>query len=277
MSLRQTATCFFFLTLCGQHSDIITAQEVHSGREGEDITVRCRFYWSGRRMFCRETCDNNNNILLQTDSDSAENNKYKLTFIKRDFLKYDILNVTIKHLTKSDEGRYRCELERWISDGKDDFLIRVTDASTTPKLTSAARPPSPTVQSTSLPALSSTLLSVVPESSKLPEQEHDEMTTTAPPSDLVVYVLVAWGVISGLLVLSVLIFCKRRRAKTKDAGAAAAQCANMMEQDSRVYEEINDAIGQNKSPGKISTVYATINHKGERDDGLPEASGSTKL
>ncbi|XP_034027701.1 uncharacterized protein LOC117511890 isoform X3 [Thalassophryne amazonica] len=243
MSLRQTATCFFFLTaLCGQHSDIITAQEVHSGREGEDITVRCRFYWSGRRMFCRETCDNNNNILLQTDSDSAENNKYKLTFIKRDFLKYDILNVTIKHLTKSDEGRYRCELERWISDGKDDFLIRVTD-----------------------------------ESSKLPEQEHDEMTTTAPPSDLVVYVLVAWGVISGLLVLSVLIFCKRRRAKTKDAGAAAAQCANMMEQDSRVYEEINDAIGQNKSPGKISTVYATINHKGERDDGLPEASGSTKL
>ncbi|XP_044066041.1 uncharacterized protein LOC122882587 isoform X2 [Siniperca chuatsi] len=131
MNVGHTLTCFFFLTLRDGNTGLINAEiPVHTGTEGGNITVGCSFYLSGvRKIFCKDECEGKD-ILVETTGDRAQSGRYSIEYIEGTFpLISTLLYVSITKLTKSDSGRYRCSLDRFlIPDSSEEFEIRVTDA-----------------------------------------------------------------------------------------------------------------------------------------------------
>uniref|UniRef100_A0A3B5RCC5 Immunoglobulin subtype domain-containing protein n=1 Tax=Xiphophorus maculatus TaxID=8083 RepID=A0A3B5RCC5_XIPMA len=97
------------------------AQRRFRGKEGENITVGCKFYFSGNEtFFCKGICEGTN-ILVQTSS------RFSIRYEKRNIFSFDFLHVSITDLKPSDSGRYRCRSDETI-DGTlyDDFYLVVT-------------------------------------------------------------------------------------------------------------------------------------------------------
>ncbi|XP_039655999.1 uncharacterized protein LOC120558800 isoform X2 [Perca fluviatilis] len=130
MNVCQSLICFFFLTLQDGNIGLINAEIIEStGTEGGNITVRCSFTFSGRRrIFCKDQCKEGD-ILIDTEEDTAQRGRYSIKCIEGGFpVSKIILYVSIRNLTQSDSGRYRCGLVRdSFSSSYQEIEIRVTD------------------------------------------------------------------------------------------------------------------------------------------------------
>ncbi|XP_078112023.1 uncharacterized protein LOC144521353 isoform X1 [Sander vitreus] len=209
MNVCQSLICFFFLAMQDGNIGLINAEIIKStGTEGGNITVRCSFTFSGkRRIFCKNKCKDGD-ILIDTEEDTAQRGRYSIEH-KNSMFSETVLYVSIRNLTQSDSGRYRCGLDRSLFPSSyQEIEIQVTDAPTSP-----LRPSSPSVPSDSTlmtsQSLSSTPSSASPEASEQPPQKH-----TAP--ELVLYVRLPLVVLVIVLSAAALIFCRKRARKPND-------------------------------------------------------------
>lgn len=106
--------------LCG----LISAQVISvTGTEGQGITVRCHFSFSGNRMFfCKENC-NPGNVLIETSEEKAQKGKFSIEY--EGTVHSPVLFVTIKPLTKSDAGRYKCGMSRFFGNSEQEVKLIV--------------------------------------------------------------------------------------------------------------------------------------------------------
>ncbi|XP_033943439.1 polymeric immunoglobulin receptor-like isoform X2 [Pseudochaenichthys georgianus] len=177
-----------------------SAEKTIDARTGGNIVVECSFTRSGTRMyFCKEECEGD--ILVETTSNTyALKSRYSIRHVKGGFV-----FVSIKQLTQSDSGWYRCGLRG--SDSKDPyqrFRLIVTDALTTSTPSSSVSSASSTTTNQSE---SSTTTPASPKTT-----EHPETT-----KGVVLYgrlTLVVLVIVSSLSV-SVLVFCRKRICKAK--------------------------------------------------------------
>ncbi|TDH10131.1 hypothetical protein EPR50_G00071870 [Perca flavescens] len=273
MNVCQSLICFFFLTLQDGNIGLINAEIIKStGTEGGDITVKCSFYFSGkRRIFCKDKCKEGD-ILINTEEDTAQRGRYSIRYIEGGFPVFKtILYVSIRNLTQSESGWYRCCLVRSFpfSPSYQEIEIRVTDAPTSP-----LRPSSPSVPSastlmtsqslSSTPSSASTLMtsqslsstpsSASPEASEQPRQQHTAPATPAAhaPSALLylgLTLVLFFIMLSGAL----LIFCRKRASKPKEP-PLETEYSNVTGAN-RVYEEIREDRQSTSPPVEVSTVY----------------------
>ncbi|XP_076734724.1 uncharacterized protein LOC105941287 isoform X3 [Maylandia zebra] len=206
---------------------------------GSSLTVGCSFNQSGgHKYLCRGECGEHE-VLLQTDGEDDFKDRYRIGFRGTSEEKYKgggILYVTITQLTESDSGRYRCSLNPAVGQGSfRDFEINVTDV----------------VQSASSPSLTT----------EQPEKTSDD---GLPSVGLTVAVIIIIIIII-LLSVSVLIFCKKRSAKSHPV---EIEYTAVTETTNAVYEEIRDEGGQKgAAPVEISSVYALAKY-----NNTPEAT-----
>nr|XP_024662309.1 uncharacterized protein LOC105941287 isoform X2 [Maylandia zebra] len=201
---------------------------------GSSLTVGCSFNPAGgHKYLCRGECGEHE-VLLQTDGEDDFKNRYRIGFRGTSEEKYKgggILYVTITQLTESDSGRYRCSLNPAVGQGSfRDFEINVTDV----------------VQSASSPSLTT----------EQPEKtsEGTTVSTDGLPSVGLTVAVIIIIIIIILLSVSVLIFCKKRSAKSHPV---EIEYAAVTETTNAVYEEIRDEGGQKgAAPVEISSVYA---------------------
>ncbi|XP_031156985.1 uncharacterized protein LOC116050906 [Sander lucioperca] len=262
MNVCQSLICFFFLTLQDGNIGLINAEIIErTGTEGGNITVGCSFIFSGkRRMFCKDECKHDGDILIDTEEDTAQRGRYSIEY-KNSIFSKTILYVSITNLTHSDSGRYRCGLVRSFpfSPSYQEIEIRVTDAPTSP-----LRPSSPSVPTastlmtsqslSSTPSSASTLMtsqslsstpsSASPEASKQPRQKH---TST------LLYVGLTLVVFFIMLSVALLIFCRMRARKPKEP-PLETEYSNVTKAN-RVYEEIREDRQSTSPPVEVSTVY----------------------
>ncbi|XP_023190689.1 polymeric immunoglobulin receptor-like isoform X2 [Xiphophorus maculatus] len=97
---------------------------------GSSLTVACSFNFSGKtKYFCRGECEEGENILVYTDGVRAQSSRYSIGHGKHK--SSAVFYVTIKNLTTSDSGRYRCL--SYLSSRKNsyvDFNVSVSDVFT---------------------------------------------------------------------------------------------------------------------------------------------------
>ncbi|KAK1899246.1 CMRF35-like molecule 5 [Dissostichus eleginoides] len=197
--------CFFFHTQRDGNSESV----VRAGTEGGDITVSCPFYLSGKRkIFCKGDCGKGD-TLLQTTAHTAQKGRYSIRFKEGTAFPYSdtLLYVGITKLTKSDAGRYKCGFGRVFSPSYMEFEIRVEDAPTSS--------PFPTSASTltTTQSLSSVPSSASPERTTQPQQGQ----TASDGHGVVLYVRLTLVVMVIVLSASVLIFCRKRARKPREA------------------------------------------------------------
>lgn len=78
--------------------------------------LRCHVsLYGSRKLFCKGDCSKN---LIETTADRADNNKYSIESYGS-WMSSGTVIVTIRQLTKSDEGQYKC--------GTDGVLKSLTD------------------------------------------------------------------------------------------------------------------------------------------------------
>uniref|UniRef100_A0A3Q4MGM7 Immunoglobulin domain-containing protein n=1 Tax=Neolamprologus brichardi TaxID=32507 RepID=A0A3Q4MGM7_NEOBR len=101
---------------------------IYRRMEGENITVKCKFSYSGtKKFFCKGKCEKRN-ILIETTGNAAKNGRYSIQYVKNGVLSSDILNVSIAQLKKSDTGPYMCHLTKtWDGNLSHEFYILVTE------------------------------------------------------------------------------------------------------------------------------------------------------
>ncbi|XP_035997988.1 uncharacterized protein LOC105918643 isoform X1 [Fundulus heteroclitus] len=228
--------------------------EPYRREEGTNITVACSFGYSGsRRFFCRETCEGEN-ILIETTENSFQRGRYSILYEKKGFLSYDIMNVSITGLKKSDSGRYRCQCdETWFGTLYDDFDLIVTEAST---FWNPSTSPSTFLSSASL--TTTTLTQRLSSSSSSSSSTTSQQTKTSTgPKDLLLYVVLIIAVLIFMSAAALLIFFRRKRFGRQKTPPMEIDQADTPK-ESVIYEEIREEDRDNKpSPGEISTVYAT--------------------
>ncbi|XP_042347772.1 polymeric immunoglobulin receptor-like isoform X2 [Plectropomus leopardus] len=99
--------------------------------EGGDITYPCSDTVYGRRkFFCKEKCFKQDNVLIETDGNKTQSGRYSIEYREKSV---PGLYVTIREVTKSDTGWYRCGYGRASSqDSYKRFQIIIIDASKQP-------------------------------------------------------------------------------------------------------------------------------------------------
>ncbi|XP_071314929.1 polymeric immunoglobulin receptor-like isoform X2 [Trachinotus anak] len=129
MNIHHVVIFCFLSALCGGNSGLVSANPpVFTGPEGGSGTITCTFTVSGSwRFFCKEECKEED-VLIRTDGVRANSGRYSINYKKKRSSGGGILSVTIKHLTQSDSGWYRCGLgESTVPDTFQDFEVRVSD------------------------------------------------------------------------------------------------------------------------------------------------------
>ncbi|CAI5648653.1 unnamed protein product [Oreochromis niloticus] len=267
--MKHTLVCFIFLTaLQDGNTGLVKAQTLpRTEKEGGNITVGCNFYLSGsRKLFCKKKCENGN-ILVETSDDAAQNGRYSIKYENKGVTSSDIMYVSITQLKQSDSGWYRCSLDRTLRpDGKDDFELIVTAASTTSTPNGTLRPFSASVflSSASTPpttqSLSSTSGSSTPSSASTPPTTQSLSSTSGSStpssassgsSDVLIYVGLILVVMIVVLSAALLIFCMRRKT-TKPRGPPVETDTEV----NRLYEEIRECdIPSRSPPVEVSSVY----------------------
>uniref|UniRef100_A0A087XYU0 Immunoglobulin domain-containing protein n=1 Tax=Poecilia formosa TaxID=48698 RepID=A0A087XYU0_POEFO len=125
--------------------------ETFNRNEGENITVRCEFGYTGtKRFFCKGTCEGRN-ILVETTEDTDQRGRFSITYEERDIFSTDFLHVSITDLKPSDSGWYQCRSdETWTGTLYYDFYLVVTEESK-----SFSPSPSETIKLSEKPAAAS--------------------------------------------------------------------------------------------------------------------------
>ncbi|KAF1389962.1 hypothetical protein PFLUV_G00053130, partial [Perca fluviatilis] len=253
--------CFFFLTLQDGNIGLINAEIFEStGTEGGDITVGCSFTFSGKRsIFCKDECKDGD-ILIETKQYTAQRGRYSIEYKKISFSEI-ILYVSIRNLTPSDSGRYRCGLVRYFSSSPSyqEIEIRVTDAPTSP-----LRPSSPSLPSASTLMTSQSLSSTPSSASTLmtsqrlsstPSSASPEAREQTPQKQTRALLYAGLTLVLFFIMLSValLIFCRMRARKPKEL-PLETEYSNVTKAN-RVYEEIREDRQSTSPPVEVSTVY----------------------
>ncbi|KAF3696349.1 Polymeric immunoglobulin receptor [Channa argus] len=130
MKLVHTLICCFFLSLQDGNISIINAQiTTYKRTEGGDITVECFSSSSGKwKIFCKEPCEQEN-ILITTTSNRNQTGRYSIRYEEEGFLTFSTFFVSIKDLSTSDSGQYRCGLSETLSSASImKFRLIVADA-----------------------------------------------------------------------------------------------------------------------------------------------------
>ncbi|KAL3064802.1 hypothetical protein OYC64_000936 [Pagothenia borchgrevinki] len=197
-----------------------SAEKTIDARTGGNIVVQCNFtQYRYKKYFCKEECEKGDNLVEMTRKSDQENGRYRIRYTHRFSTGY-FLYVSIKQLTQSDSGWYRCGLGRTSSkDLYQRFRLNVTDALTT------------STPSSSVPSASSTTTNQSERSTTTPASpkttEHPETTkalTTSPKTTeqpettatgVVLYVRLTLVVLVIVSSLSVLVFCRKRICKAK--------------------------------------------------------------
>lgn len=100
---------------------------IYTGAKGGSGTVHCRLSLPGNiRFFCKGECKDEG-ILIRTGSVKASSGRYSMTYREAESQR-GTLSVTIRDLTESDSGRYRCGLgSSTFPNTTSDFEVRVSD------------------------------------------------------------------------------------------------------------------------------------------------------
>ncbi|XP_056241250.1 uncharacterized protein LOC130175015 [Seriola aureovittata] len=164
MRVHHTLICCLFLMLQDVKTGLINAERrVYTGTEGGDITVSCSFILNGNtKIFCKDTCEKKEDILLETTEDRAERSRYRIEYERGGVIERKTLYVSITQLSMSDSGRYWCRLKRIGPDGYEEFEIRVIEASTPSKPNLTLRPLSTSLPSSSTPSAATNQLETSP-------------------------------------------------------------------------------------------------------------------
>ncbi|XP_032415267.1 uncharacterized protein LOC116717773 isoform X1 [Xiphophorus hellerii] len=243
MKVCLTLICLFLLTL--QDGETLGT---YRGKEGGNVTVRCKFGYSGEKRFlCKETCEGEN-ILIETTEDRDENGRLSIRYERRNMFSSDFLHVWITDLKPSDSGRYRCRSDETLHGTLyDDFYLVVIEDSSKPKWT-----PRPFIEPTFIPATStkttiktttaatatttqSQSFSPSPsETIKLPEKP-------AAASGPLLYVALVLVVLFVFLAAALLIFFKRKNfSQQKGSSGETENSKNFQAKDGAVeYSEVH--------------------------------------
>ncbi|XP_054465793.1 uncharacterized protein LOC129100238 isoform X2 [Anoplopoma fimbria] len=103
MKVRHTLIVFFFLYLQDGNNGLVKVQ-VYTAAEGGNVRVECPSSSFGSwKIFCKEPCEQED-ILIERTNVRAQKGRYSIEWMRgsRD------VDVTIRQLTKSDSGLYRC-------------------------------------------------------------------------------------------------------------------------------------------------------------------------
>lgn len=101
MYLLYNSWMFIYLTEIAKNSRVSRAQS-----EGEEISFPCATAVQAQRKFlCKNPCEKEGNIFIDTTNDKVQNGRYSIEYTKGSGFE---LRATIRHLTKSDTGQYRC-------------------------------------------------------------------------------------------------------------------------------------------------------------------------
>ncbi|KAL7399237.1 hypothetical protein ABVT39_021919 [Epinephelus coioides] len=262
-------------------TDLINAQNsIRTGTKGGNITVVCSFTFSGTtKFFCKNDCEDGD-ILIQTKEEAAQRDRYSIEYKRGAFYESPLLYVSIRNLTKSDSGRYRCRLTRILSSDVQ-FEIRVKDAPTSsdPNWT---LPPAPafvpststlttsqSLSSTSSSAstlmtsqsLSSTSSSASSEGTKQPQQQHTTPAAGSAAKGPLLFVGLTLLIMLIILSAALMMFCRKRASKPK-AAPVETEYADVTETN-RVCAEIREEDRKSRSPPvEMSTVYSYVKPNG---------------
>ena len=108
---RLTTSTLLFISPAAplsRHSGLVGAEDlVLSGTAGQNLKFQCHLpFYGNRKLFCRGECVGGD-VLIETTAREAHNGRYSIEY-QGSYLFYGTLNVTIRHLTGSDSGRYTC-------------------------------------------------------------------------------------------------------------------------------------------------------------------------
>nr|XP_040049504.1 uncharacterized protein LOC120829459 isoform X2 [Gasterosteus aculeatus aculeatus] len=255
MNTFDTLICFFFFSLWGRNTGLINAEILgRTGKEGGNITVKCKFSFSGKKkIFCKEPCEQGD-ILIETTDVTAESGRYSIEYKEGMYpVRSTILYVSITKLNKSDAGKYRCGLHRSYTANPTYWEIEITveEAPISSQPTTTVQPFSASVPSasteTTTQSVSSSTGSCTPPS--------------APPeaSGELLYVGLSLAVMIVVLLAAALILCRKRTSKPKDH-LVDTMNPNGIE-DNRVYEEIREEDRRSTSPPvDISSLYTSVKY-----------------
>ncbi|XP_033981441.1 polymeric immunoglobulin receptor-like isoform X2 [Trematomus bernacchii] len=184
-----------------------SAEKTIDARTGGNIVVQCNFtQYRYKKYFCKEECEGGDNLVETISKSDQEKGRYRIRYTQI-IPTGTLLYVSIKQLTQSDSGWYRCGLGRTSSkDPYQRFRLIITDALTTsPKTTEQ------------------------PETTK----------------DVILYVSLTLVVLVIVSSLSVLVFCRKRTCKAKSEEPEPheeTQCASAPEAEDdpsqHTYSEI---------------------------------------
>ncbi|XP_033943427.1 polymeric immunoglobulin receptor-like isoform X1 [Pseudochaenichthys georgianus] len=181
-----------------------SAEKTIDARTGGNIVVECYFNRTVANMyFCKEECKEED-ILIKTTRETDLKDRYSIRYIEGNPTGVSVF-VSIKQLTQSDSGRYRCGLGRPNSQDKYlRFVLNVTDETS--------------------------------------NQSESSLKTT---KGVILYVSLTLVVLVIVSSLSVLVFCRKRTCKDKSEEPEPheeTQCASAPEAEDdpsqHTYSEI---------------------------------------
>ncbi|XP_019204995.1 uncharacterized protein LOC106098288 isoform X2 [Oreochromis niloticus] len=246
MNIHRLLLCCFIYELCG----LISAQVISvTGTEGRGITVRCHFSVSGsRKFFCKGNC-NPGNVLIETSETKAQKGKYSIEY--GGTVSYPVLFVTIKPLTKSDAGRYKCGVSGFFVDSEQEVQLIVKAAPTT---SSPSSTPSITLSLSTMQVSTADSVSDTRSEHFLP---------------LVVCVPVVVLVLAAVLFLR----CKKKTQRKVDGVTLDYRNTKIEPYENCVFHTREDAIYESLDPisRDQDPTYSTLSHthtthKGIQDD-----------
>ncbi|XP_078025900.1 uncharacterized protein LOC144464124 isoform X1 [Epinephelus lanceolatus] len=260
MNVCQTLICFFFLSL--QDTGLINAEILkRTETERTNILVPCSFRFSGgRRLFCKEECKDGG-ILIDTEETTAQSGRYSIEYKEGTFpVSETLLYVSIRNLTKSDSGRYRCHLARSFSSDFQ-FEISVKDAPTSSDPNWILPPVTAFVPSTSTlttsQSLSSTSSSASSEGTKQPQQQHTTPAAGSAAKGPLLFVGLTLLIMLIISSAALMMFCRKRASKPK-AAPVETEYADVTETN-RVCAEISEEDRKSRArPVEMSTVYSYV-------------------
>nr|XP_040049505.1 uncharacterized protein LOC120829459 isoform X3 [Gasterosteus aculeatus aculeatus] len=254
MNTFDTLICFFFFSLWGRNTGLINAEILgRTGKEGGNITVKCKFSFSGKKkIFCKEPCEQGD-ILIETTDVTAESGRYSIEYKEGMYpVRSTILYVSITKLNKSDAGKYRCGLHRSYTANPTYWEIEITveEAPISSQPTTTVQPFSASVPSasteTTTQSVSSSTGSCTPPSAPPEGTKTTQKTQTTTASGELLYVGLSLAVMIVVLLAAALILCRKRTSKPKDH-LVDTMNPNGIE-DNRVYEEIREEDRRSTSP-----------------------------
>nr|XP_043893372.1 uncharacterized protein LOC122776748 [Solea senegalensis] len=256
--------CFFVMLLSDNDNAVLVSagETVWTGTEGGSITVNCSFYFSGSMAcFCKESCDEKGNILVQTSGKRAWIDRYSLVYKRESILKYEQIFATITNLKKSDSGWYMCRLEHLLSNSDKKIQIIVKDASTT------ADPPPPPSSSSSSSTAAAAAAAATTTASATSQSFTSTQFTSQPVVQLkqnhnvLIYVSLILLFIIIVLSVAVLVFCRNRASKTKESPEKTEE-----HEVSQVYEEVRDESTHSRALPVEDLTYSLVQFtKPDRD------------